>query len=336
MASSSKWARAYWFFIGLLLGIVAICITWLYVEYRLLAGAALHGSVSGRGTTLLEVAFGAVTFFRAILSKHITHSYNHGGLSSVLTNWKLLVGRIVNGSLSGLVAASLIWIPLFCWNLHRGFYLSRNPPNIAINWVRQNGGFLVMPGGPRTISPEYTKYRDQYILTVTRRDHSDTTATVSLTIRLPYAVENYDIPLKANLSEVTFEPVRLSMPVILGGKNVNIYGESLYKNYVLYLKEATKDINLKLVLLVNRDYRPPLIASGKPTPHHKLPELSPQHPRGPFWEYVVLSSTVAYEGVFFNFNAYAPFNVDGEGKISLGEFGFAPSGLSTAVEILPR
>jgi len=232
----------------------------------------------------------------------------------------------------GMAGASIVWVFVFVHNFWVSHRVYADPPWLAFNWIHPDG-IEIMPG-MQAITPEFLQSRSQYIVEITAKSENGVNIPLSANVvfQFPYVVEKFS-GTKLGDEDWTFEPVRPPIPFVARGY-LRIFGDKEYRNYMLAIKNMPPNGKIRIVLLLDKNPHDRGIISGAGAFSGTNPLLGPPRPiGGPLQNYIHLYQAFSYGGQVSHIEAYAPFVVDCNGMVHMGQFGPAPKNLMREAEL---
>ena len=231
----------------------------------------------------------------------------------------------------GLVGACVVWVGVFINNLRLSQRVFTNPPSLIFSWSHRTKGIEFMPGMPGTISSKFLQDRDQYSVEISSKSEYDVPISTKVLFRLPYVLENFSVTKSGDVTS-TFEPFIEPVRFVIYG-NAKFLGNKNDKIYLLTLKDMPPHGKIRIVLLLNHNPQTRMIISGDISAPLHYPLPPPLSVGGPLDNYVIAEWNFAYGKQVAMGESYAPFQVDNNKIVSMGDFGPIPPNLSQAYEV---
>lgn len=296
--------------------------------------SAFSLSLQAFSSSILAAVCAALYFVRDLFQEE-------GGLRRVLTDWKAWIDSLKRVA-RALVVFAILWIPTYLWNFYKSYQVFvKHPPSMVITWTPANPGEIeLIPGtGPDSPTPDTLGKRRQYVLEVYPVKGTTISSDTEIVLRFPFVVENGQSQMRVwdgRTTLATFTPHVSPIPVKLIGPHGKFFGRQQYKYWHLYINNLSPQGRVRLLLMLNPDYKDMVIrvyTGPNPPKQEEAPTFLPDKPLGPLNEYVWSVTTFSYGGQSGYTQTYAPFEVDSDTTVRAGSFGAPPPKLIASYEV---
>jgi hypothetical protein len=205
-----------------------------------------------------------------------------------------------------------------------------NHPYVQATWQQEDGGFEMMPSINEQITPSYLRDHKQYVMTIDYAKTNTVPASLQMLFQFPYPVDHWMVNTYGDVVSGTFSIDMPLEPVIINNNNLTISGEPHYLNWVLKTSQINPGGRIRLVVILNNNAEGEVASMGKSGPNNEPP---PTKVANLSLAFVDISTKVTFGGQSAATEAFAPFYIDENKVVSLGNFGLPPNPLPRTYKV---